>query len=672
MSIKPEYISYLKQFERTETLYEFSKHDNPAIALRHDVDHCLDTALEMAFWEHEHGIRSTYYILHTAEYMNDPLLYDKCLQIQKFGHEVGLHTNFITQWYDNDLSPKEEIAKVLKSFRDFGVNIHGSSAHGDRSCYNNNFINYWMFKELKPDNPTDRESVLNAEGIFEKDISKRIVYPSEHYLEKADGSTFKLWKMSAKGLGLEYEASHLESELYFTDSGGSWKRTPDPKGFDLSGKRVQVLFHPIHWKAPKRSYFFLSTARSGSKWLSNVLSKASSCSSRHEYTLNHFTGENGAVKAEKMTGDKLHHLLKDKEKIHEALNHTKDLIEVSNTDFSEVNVYLPMVLEKVREAFPNSTFVHLHRDPKDVVRSIMNRGWYDTPSDTSHPSDLVTNWDKLSPFEKCCTYVANTNQKLINNELKRLSFEEMTSSNSNYLKEQLKNLGIAYYPHLAEDLESKPINQNKLSTFPAHEQWSADERKQYDSIVGGIEKVLGYDTNKLSLIQSLPIALSKFRYSISNFLAKKTPDKYILNYKELEKRIHLKNCKKSEGNSDRVHVSSLNKDGHSIILLGGADWSTRKEKSGWPLKSGGYYSVKIGAEVPNGVKVSVFCLFFDKTHNLVHKRVIGSLTNELLMSEFNFAQMGNANSFNLAVYVPKQESKRKLALTSLEIEFIEY
>src|SRR5690348_1449894 len=38
------------------------------LALRHDVDVRLDAALTFALLEHERGIRSTYFVLHTAGY----------------------------------------------------------------------------------------------------------------------------------------------------------------------------------------------------------------------------------------------------------------------------------------------------------------------------------------------------------------------------------------------------------------------------------------------------------------------------------------------------------------------------------------------------------------------------------------------------------------------------
>ena len=148
MSIKDEYFSYLDHFDKTVPICQL--HNEPdvhdMISLRHDVDYDLDTALELAYWEHDKNCRATYYLLNTADYWQDPLLVDKCLQLQDFGHEVGLHLNVLKEWMSGGISNiREHLLQLLKPLREGGVNIKGVSAHGDKSCYNNNFINYWCF-----------------------------------------------------------------------------------------------------------------------------------------------------------------------------------------------------------------------------------------------------------------------------------------------------------------------------------------------------------------------------------------------------------------------------------------------------------------------------------------------------------------------------------------------
>src|SRR4051794_23504742 len=99
MALARHYLEYLKHFGKTVPLAELIGSSSPdLVGLRHDVDHDLDLALEMAFWEAEAGCRSSYFVLHTAPYWQDPRLLEKCLQIQDFGHEVGLHLNLLSEW----------------------------------------------------------------------------------------------------------------------------------------------------------------------------------------------------------------------------------------------------------------------------------------------------------------------------------------------------------------------------------------------------------------------------------------------------------------------------------------------------------------------------------------------------------------------------------------------
>lgn len=134
MSIKPEFFDYLAHFGTTETLDTYRRHRSPAIALRHDVDYSLDSALELACWEAEHGIRATYFLLHTAPYWDDPRLLDKCAQLADFGHEIGLHTNLLPAWYEHGGAPEEQLTAVLARLRAGGLAITGSAAHGDPLC----------------------------------------------------------------------------------------------------------------------------------------------------------------------------------------------------------------------------------------------------------------------------------------------------------------------------------------------------------------------------------------------------------------------------------------------------------------------------------------------------------------------------------------------------------
>ena len=290
MSIRQEYFEYLDHLGRTVTLREFFENDQSPdmVALRHDVDHDMDVALEMAYWEAQRGVRSTYYVLHTADYWKEPQFSDKCLQLQDYGHEVGLHVNILTEWMGGGSeAPAEELKKLLTPLRDDGVRIDGVAPHGDRLCYDRQFINYWCFSELRPEHPAVAESGLSAEGIPAESEQYAIAYPASGQLVRPDGKTFDLWSISMNEIGIAYDAVHVRMDSYYTDTGGGWNRSPDPRQRDLGSGRHQVLVHPVHWREPQRAVFFLSTARSGSKWLVNLLDQATPLTARHEFSLNH-------------------------------------------------------------------------------------------------------------------------------------------------------------------------------------------------------------------------------------------------------------------------------------------------------------------------------------------------------------------------------------------------
>ena len=249
-SISAKYKNYLRAFGATVPVSTMAGDPGSAdlVALRHDVDYDIDIALEMASVEHNLGKRATYYVLHTAPYWDDPKLVEKCLKLQDMGHEVGLHTNVISEWAAGKIESIEgRLAQLLGLLRKGGVTVTGMAAHGDRLCYETGFINYWCFSELRPDDPAADQDGRTAEGLRDPNSARCVTYPRDHTLVRADGATFPLWSISMKNLGIAYDAWHLRFDRYFTDSGGSWSRSTDPIEADLSSGRHQILVHPIHW-----------------------------------------------------------------------------------------------------------------------------------------------------------------------------------------------------------------------------------------------------------------------------------------------------------------------------------------------------------------------------------------------------------------------------------------
>ena len=262
MSISEKYIGYLDHFGETVTIRELW--ENPETAglcgLRHDVDHDLELALEMAHLEYQKGFRSTYFILPETDYwLNDSKLIEKCLQLQDYGHEVGLHVNSLVEWVAGETDDIQRSLSIqLAKLRDGGIDVRGIAAHGDKRCYLENVSNYWCFEELRPKNPFVNEDGRTAEGPYEMDMTPRLRYPKSDRVLRHDGSIFKLWTIPLSSNNLDYHAWHVGTEAYFTDSGGRWQRSVDPLSILRTTDRWQVLMHPEHWRGSKRAMFFSS------------------------------------------------------------------------------------------------------------------------------------------------------------------------------------------------------------------------------------------------------------------------------------------------------------------------------------------------------------------------------------------------------------------------------
>ena len=190
------------------------------IYIRHDVDQLLTPALDMAKLENEDGIRSTYFLLNTADYF--PAMKNEPKYLQDLGHEVGWHNNALSQFffYDKGKGLKEIIETALKELRDLGVTVRGTASHGDEYCGQLKYINYHIW-------PINPKTALR-------------------YPVRGDHPIFQL-----SDFGLEYEAYFLKKNLYLSDSGGYFNADPATvaKQFNaMENCTLQILCHPEHWQ----------------------------------------------------------------------------------------------------------------------------------------------------------------------------------------------------------------------------------------------------------------------------------------------------------------------------------------------------------------------------------------------------------------------------------------
>jgi hypothetical protein len=234
-----EYGRFLDRLAGREVvpLREFA-HGEGDLALRHDVDSRLESALALARLEAARGLRATYFVLHTAPYWRDPRLVAQLRGLQELGHEIGFHNDLLTVWRVEGGDPRAVLERELARLRGGGIEVVGAAAHGSPWCHRLGFHNNYVFAgwdEPRPD------------------------YPNREVPEKLDPAEF----------GLEYEAYHVPHGMYFSDSSFVDGRRAHPADFPLEpGRRTILLVHPDHWDASAAAKW----RRLGAKVLSRAAS----------------------------------------------------------------------------------------------------------------------------------------------------------------------------------------------------------------------------------------------------------------------------------------------------------------------------------------------------------------------------------------------------------------
>ena len=671
MSLSQKYFKYLEHFGNTVSVASFhaSPDRSDLVALRHDVDHDLDIALEMGCWEHRLGFQSTYYILPDAKYWEDPDLIEKCLQLQDFGHEVGLHLNVLTDWIEGKTDdPRKRLVELLDFFRSSGVNISGTSAHGDRRCYADQFINYWIFSDLRPDNPVEVESCFNAEGIPAIWDEFTIRYPQSHSIVRSDGRELPLWSVSMWEQELDYHAVHVSYDHYYSDSGGEWTRTSDPMDSSLRKGRHQVLIHPEHWRGQQKICFFLSTARSGSKWLSKVLDKASSVHSRHEFMLNHRLID-GKIVEEKRTADGFTELQTEPKLAEEMLRDLRPWVEDLDNDYAEVNVYLEEFLAELKRVYPDAQFIHLHRQLSSVVSSIINRDWYDTPLDDRHPIFDIAGWEGMSQFQQACLYSREVNKRLLDKCQLRLRFEKMVA-NTEELERVLAEANIAFYPRLATPFFKEKINAGVRKDYPEYPNWPKKHKKLFHEICDSVNKELRYPLQHL-LLSILQWAASKVRSedvgigSIGeNARSPRATIAVPLSVNLLNGTAFSCLCEES-ANGGVSLVPQVGRNAH--YLLGGGRWHEAEASAGWKAELGHYYSGELQAVIPAEGSARMICLKYDADGKNIGQRSLVRIRQDKTLYRFSFRPGSDAARFNLAVYMSASALPEQIQLQSISL-----
>lgn len=114
-------------------------------AIRHDIDLDIRAALDQAEMEARRGIRTTYFVLHTAPYYgtvrsDGVFVRHGCMihayrRLQALGHEIALHTDPLLLYQQHGIDGAQALVAELAWLRSEGIDLVGTTAHNSASVY---------------------------------------------------------------------------------------------------------------------------------------------------------------------------------------------------------------------------------------------------------------------------------------------------------------------------------------------------------------------------------------------------------------------------------------------------------------------------------------------------------------------------------------------------------
>lgn len=250
--------------------------------------------------------------------------------------------------------------------------------------------------------------------------------------------------------------------------------------------------------------FTLSTGRVGTKTLAALLSMAPNLFAYHEpnpllYGLSKLAYEyNDASNVLGLD------ILKEAFLVGRKLKF--DLALACNRGYVETSPQGTFLAGAIREAVPNVKFIHLVRDPRDVVRSGMRRKWYfNHPFDSTRivptvGSRYAPKWESFSAFEKNLWLWTETNGWIqrfladIPEDRKILIHSEKLFSLDQQVFQRLFAFVHSPIPDVVQikRILSKRLNAQTSGYFLEPAEWSCQMHNELLNYTSKTAEVLGY------------------------------------------------------------------------------------------------------------------------------------------------------------------------------------
>lgn len=249
--------------------------------------------------------------------------------------------------------------------------------------------------------------------------------------------------------------------------------------------------------------FVLSTGRVGTQTVSALMNLCSNFIAYHEpspklYGLSKLA-YNKYIKNQNFDLFKEAFLIARRELLNYSLKAGKGYAETS----PQTTFLAPVILELL----PNVRFIHLVRDPRNVVRSGMSRCWYDGhPADPTRiipppDTDAGQQWESYNSFQKNLWLWTETNKWILvfsstlpSEKIILIPSENIFGAHPETLKKFFNFTGSPVPPQqkLLRVLRKK-LNVQKTGSFPEPKSWPEIMQRNLVKITGETAKTLGYN-----------------------------------------------------------------------------------------------------------------------------------------------------------------------------------
>jgi hypothetical protein len=241
----------------------------------------------------------------------------------------------------------------------------------------------------------------------------------------------------------------------------------------------------------RRTFFFLSTGRTGTRWLSGLLNRDPDALVVHEpvpvETLEHKRAFDDPEHARRYIGDF---------RLREIYLRTHQE-QVSH--YGEVNGCLRRHAVALQEFLPQATLIHIVRDGRDLVRSLVARQTYDGKHPVYHDfrppvTDAVSaRWDELSLFERSCYGWKVENAFMRQHVPLRVRFEDMLVSYDLFKAGVLDPIGLQISEADWAESVQRPENATESHTLDDWSSWSEAETQTFWELCGEEMQHYGYE-----------------------------------------------------------------------------------------------------------------------------------------------------------------------------------